>query len=177
MNLLINKKIPVEYHRAKGSVTAMAQSTVNLGTATQFAVLAGSGITNTGTTTITGDVGTFPAPTETGFAKCPIYSGRSDCGRPKAQYRGHGFGGSWDLVPHRHRSLGERFIPEGIRQKGRAAAATLPLPSIRFTSKNRLKFYHLFCPYLSKILSRYSSNLKNGTPLRESYEILGFVLS
>jgi hypothetical protein len=33
------------------------QQTVNLGT--NFAVLAGSGITNEGQTTITGDVGTF----------------------------------------------------------------------------------------------------------------------
>jgi hypothetical protein len=38
-----------------------------LGTAGQFAVLAGSGITNTGPTTITGDVGTFPTTSETGF--------------------------------------------------------------------------------------------------------------
>ncbi len=45
----------------------MAQATVNLGTAVKFAVLAGTGITNTGITTITGDVGTYPNPAETGF--------------------------------------------------------------------------------------------------------------
>jgi hypothetical protein len=45
-----------------------AQGPVGLGTADSFAILAGSGITNTGATTITGDVGTFPTPTETGFA-------------------------------------------------------------------------------------------------------------
>jgi hypothetical protein len=44
-----------------------AATTVNLGTADNFAVLAGSGITNTGITTITGDVGTHPTVTETGF--------------------------------------------------------------------------------------------------------------
>lgn len=50
----------------------MAQPTVNLGTATSFAVLAGAGITNTGPTTITGDVGTFPTTTETGFGTVTI---------------------------------------------------------------------------------------------------------
>lgn len=45
----------------------MAQAPVNLGTTSSFAVLAGSGITNTGATTINGDVGTFPTTTITGF--------------------------------------------------------------------------------------------------------------
>jgi len=35
-------------------------------------VLAGSGITNTGPTTITGDVGTFPTPTESGFGSVTL---------------------------------------------------------------------------------------------------------
>jgi hypothetical protein len=47
--------------------TAQAAATsVPLGAAGSFAVLAGAGITNTGPTTITGDIGTFPTTTITG---------------------------------------------------------------------------------------------------------------
>ena len=51
--------------------TAQAATTVPLGTAGAYAILAGSGITNTGATTITGDVGSSPTAAETGFAACP----------------------------------------------------------------------------------------------------------
>lgn len=53
-------------------LSALAATQPRLGTATSFAVLAGAGITNTGTTTITGDVGTFPTTSETGFAGVTI---------------------------------------------------------------------------------------------------------
>lgn len=49
-----------------GSASA-AEAPVGLDTATSFAVLAGAGVTNTGATTITGDVGTFPTTSRTGF--------------------------------------------------------------------------------------------------------------
>ena len=49
-------------------IGAMAASQPRLGTATSFAVLAAAGITNSGSTNITGDVGTFPTTSETGFA-------------------------------------------------------------------------------------------------------------
>jgi hypothetical protein len=43
-----------------------------LGSADNFVVLAGSGITNTGPTTITGDVGTYSTTTETGFGSVTL---------------------------------------------------------------------------------------------------------
>lgn len=51
---------------------AASPPTVLLGTAANFSVLAGSGITNTGPTTIYGDVGTYPTPSETGFGSVTI---------------------------------------------------------------------------------------------------------
>ncbi|MBC7372600.1 MAG: DUF3494 domain-containing protein, partial [Frankiales bacterium] len=52
------------------AVPADAATTVDLGTAGSFAVLAGSGITNIGETTINGNIGTHPLPAETGVAPC-----------------------------------------------------------------------------------------------------------
>jgi hypothetical protein len=49
-----------------------ASSAVPLGTADSFAVLAGAGITNTGPTTVSGDLGTFPTTTIVGAASVTI---------------------------------------------------------------------------------------------------------
>jgi Ice-binding-like len=54
------------------SGAAAAAQTVPLGTADGFAVLAGSGFTNTGPTTVRGDLGTYPTTTETGTASVTI---------------------------------------------------------------------------------------------------------
>lgn len=54
-----------------GSAQAAAV-TVPLGTADSFVVLAGAGITNTGPTTLHGDLGTFPTTTITGAASLTV---------------------------------------------------------------------------------------------------------
>src|SRR5665213_2912986 len=52
--------------------SAAAATAVPLATADSFAVLAGAGITNTGPTTITGDVGTFPTTSISGAGSMTI---------------------------------------------------------------------------------------------------------
>lgn len=48
-----------------------AETTIGLGTADGFAILSHEGITNTGASTIIGDIGSSPTPSESGFAACP----------------------------------------------------------------------------------------------------------
>lgn len=74
---------------ASAPLSAFAATQPRLGTAASFAVLAGAGITNTGTTTVTGDIGTFPTTSETGFGPganaVTILSGTNHAGDAVAQ--------------------------------------------------------------------------------------------
>jgi hypothetical protein len=60
---------------AGGGSALAGPSPVLLRTAGDYAVLAGSGMTNTGTSTIAGDVGSSPTHSQTGFTPCPA----ADC--------------------------------------------------------------------------------------------------
>ena len=70
---------------AFGQRTALAfPAAVNLGSASNFAVLAGQGITVTGPTTIIGDIGSFPNPSITGLANITLI-GANHAGDPVTQ--------------------------------------------------------------------------------------------
>ena len=59
-----------------------AQAPVPLGTADNFVILAGGGITNIGNTTLTGDIGTFPTPSITGLSTLKQLSGTNHAADP-----------------------------------------------------------------------------------------------
>jgi hypothetical protein len=81
--------------------TALAAATaVPLGTTTSFGVLAGSGITNTGPTTINGDIGTFPTTSISGVSTLTI-NGTNHGGDAVAQ------GAKTDLVTAYNAAAGE----------------------------------------------------------------------
>jgi hypothetical protein len=57
------------------STSSCAQTAVNLGTAANFEVLAGSGVTNTGKTNVTGNLGVSPGTAVTGFPPGTVIGG------------------------------------------------------------------------------------------------------
>jgi hypothetical protein len=82
------------------SGASAAATSVPLGTADSFAVLAGAGITNTGPTTVTGDLGTYPTTTETGIASITV-NGTNHAGDAVTQ------GAKTDLVTAYNTAAGE----------------------------------------------------------------------
>ena len=64
---------------------ANAQATIDLGSAADFAVLAGSAITFTGATTVSGDVGSYPTPAITGIENVTFLSGSNHAGDASTQ--------------------------------------------------------------------------------------------
>ncbi len=70
---MANERMYAAFLAAVLAGTALAATSVNLGTAKSFAVLAGTTITNTGSTTITGDVGLHPGDAVTGFADVTLH--------------------------------------------------------------------------------------------------------
>ena len=68
-----------------GGAADAAQAPVGLGTADNFAVLAGQGVTNTGPTTINGDLGTWPNPAITDATAGMTVNGATHAGDAVAQ--------------------------------------------------------------------------------------------
>ena len=81
-------------------IAGAAPTAVPLGTADSFAILAGAGITNTGPTTVNGDLGTYPTTTITGAASLTL-TGTNHAGDAVTQ------GAKTDLVTAYNTAAGE----------------------------------------------------------------------
>jgi hypothetical protein len=72
--VLVSLVLAIAFSGVKENVQAaplLAELPVGLGSSDVYAILAGSGLTNTGETTIGhGDIGSSPTPSQTGFAPC-----------------------------------------------------------------------------------------------------------
>ncbi len=72
--------LPILLAFVGGFPAAQAQTAIDLGTAANFAILGGAGITFTGATTLTGDIGTFPTATIVGAGNAAFLSGSNHAG-------------------------------------------------------------------------------------------------
>lgn len=77
---ILPRILPALIALAGGLTTAFAQIAVDLGSAANFAVLAGSAITFSGPTTVTGDIGSSPTATITGIGSVTFLSGSNHAG-------------------------------------------------------------------------------------------------
>jgi hypothetical protein len=69
------QSVPSDSARAAGIAPSAALSPVDLRSAAQFAILAGSTVTSTGQTRINGNIGIFPGTARTGFPPAQITKG------------------------------------------------------------------------------------------------------
>lgn len=72
--------LPALFALAGGLTPAFAQTAIDLGTAANFAILGGAGITFTGATSLTGDIGTFPTATIVNAGNASFVSGSNHAG-------------------------------------------------------------------------------------------------
>jgi hypothetical protein len=81
---VINYRSPTQFEFPFGSIPTPPPGSPNLATAAEYAVLAGSAITNTGSTVITGNLGLYPGTSVTGFPPGTV-SGTQDIAEAAAQ--------------------------------------------------------------------------------------------
>jgi uncharacterized repeat protein (TIGR01451 family) len=117
------------------TTSAAAQLPVPLGATTPFAALAGSGITNTGSTTLAGDVGSHPTTTQTGFASVTLigtnHGGDATTQQAKTALRNAFLdaAGRLGATPVAGGALGGQLLTPGV-YKDNGAPASLGLTGI-----------------------------------------------
>lgn len=142
-----------------GSPAGAAQAPVGLGTATSFSVLAGSGITNTGATTVNGDIGSFPTPTITGAASITFTPPAvNHAGDAVTQGAKNDLQGAYDDAAGRlpniaqDAELGGEILTEGVYQGG-ATGLTGDL-TLDFQGSSTAQFVFKFTALTTAVNSR-----------------------
>jgi hypothetical protein len=110
--------------------TAAAQPPVGLGTATPFAILAGSTVTNTGPSVISGDVGLAPGTAVTGFPPGKVEDGTTYVADAKALQAQSDLTTAWNDAAGRtpfttvSKDLGGQMLAPGVYQSAAAMSLT-----------------------------------------------------